>query len=276
MWLREFKLRYHFRRLFDLSDNPWLTVLDMFSLGWGVEGETWTWRRRLLAWEEEMVEECRVLLDNVHLYVTIVDQWCWQLDPVDGYSVRGAYQLLIGREPSHFIVVLDLIWNKDVPLKVSLYAWRLLRIRLSTKDLFRRYIIPHNTKFCASGCNHIETANHMFLSCNIFSHLWVLVHNLLGLSLVDPFVISDHFIQFGNSAGISKKQWALMHLIWFVGVWVIWNERNNMIFTNKEHAITHLLNKVELFSFWWFAKFHNFVLGYYSWWLYPFACLGIG
>jgi hypothetical protein len=46
---------------------------------------------------------------------------------------------------------------------------------------------------------------HLLLSCNIFSHLWIVEGNWLGFSSVHPFKISDHFIQFGNSTGISKK-----------------------------------------------------------------------
>lgn len=38
-----------------------------------------------------------------------------------------------------------------------------------------------------------------------------------------------------------------------------------MIFKNKEHAFTQLLDTVKLLSFLWLAKFYNFVIGYHSW-----------
>jgi hypothetical protein len=47
-----------------------------FSLGWGVGGDAWRWRRRLLVWEKELIMECKTLLDNVNLQVDIIDQWC--------------------------------------------------------------------------------------------------------------------------------------------------------------------------------------------------------
>jgi len=50
--------------------------------------------RRLLAWEEECVRECSVLLDNVVLQDVITDRWKWLLDPVNGYSVKGTYHFL--------------------------------------------------------------------------------------------------------------------------------------------------------------------------------------
>lgn len=63
-------------------------------LGWEEGGNTWVWKRRLLAWEEECVRECYVLLSNVVLQDHIQDSWRWLLDPIQGYSVGGTYQFL--------------------------------------------------------------------------------------------------------------------------------------------------------------------------------------
>jgi len=46
--------------------SPCLTCV---SLGGRVEGEAWRWRQRLFAWEGELVEELRLLLQNVTLQV---------------------------------------------------------------------------------------------------------------------------------------------------------------------------------------------------------------
>ncbi|MCI32173.1 cysteine-rich receptor-like protein kinase [Trifolium medium] len=59
--------------------------------------------------------------------------WLWRLDPVKGYSVRGAYQLLTSHPSDSLDAAADLIWHKQVSLKVSIFAWRLLRERLPTK-----------------------------------------------------------------------------------------------------------------------------------------------
>jgi len=59
--------------LFDLSVFKGESVFDMFQLGWGEEGEAW--RRRLFAWEEELVRELILLLHNVTLHVDKDDRW---------------------------------------------------------------------------------------------------------------------------------------------------------------------------------------------------------
>ncbi|MCI49249.1 YIPF1-like protein, partial [Trifolium medium] len=61
--------------LFDLAEIKLRTVAEMFSLGWGEDGEAWVWRRQLKAWEEEMLGECQSLLLNLSLQVQSTDRW---------------------------------------------------------------------------------------------------------------------------------------------------------------------------------------------------------
>jgi len=42
----------------------------MFALVWDERGDVWNWRRRLFAWEDELVVDCRALLNNVTLQVS--------------------------------------------------------------------------------------------------------------------------------------------------------------------------------------------------------------
>jgi len=63
-WVGEIPLRFKFPRLFDLVVCKGSFVEDVWWLGWAVGGRGWEWRRRLLAWEEESVRECSMLLHN--------------------------------------------------------------------------------------------------------------------------------------------------------------------------------------------------------------------
>jgi len=48
----------------------------------GMRGEAWRWRRRLWAWEEEeLLEECRLLLHDVSLQTSVSNVWQWLPDP---------------------------------------------------------------------------------------------------------------------------------------------------------------------------------------------------
>jgi hypothetical protein len=47
------------------------------TYGVDVGGEAWQWRRRLWAWEENLLEECKVLLLTVSLQEPLSDRWLW-------------------------------------------------------------------------------------------------------------------------------------------------------------------------------------------------------
>jgi len=152
-WVGTVSLMEIFRRLYDLSIHKDLSAGEMHALGWGEDGEAWRWRRRLLAWEEELVVEIRNLLTNVTLQDTEPDVWLWRPNIGDGYTVRGVYQMLMRQEMHNHDVVSDAPWHKSVPLKVFICAWRLFRNRWSTKDnLVRRGVITNVTQLCVTGC----------------------------------------------------------------------------------------------------------------------------
>jgi len=59
--------------------------------------------------------------------------------------VKGAYQLLTSVDETPATGLFDNVWHKHVPLKVSLFVWRLFRNRLPTKDNLVRHCILHIT-----------------------------------------------------------------------------------------------------------------------------------
>ena len=205
-WVGGVPLQVSFPHLFDLSVDKGVTVEAIASSGWGVGGGVWVWRRRLFAWEEECVAECCALLHDVVLQDYSIDRWKWLLDPVFGYTVKGVYQLFTSVDEPPASDILDNVWHKHVPLKVSLFAWRLLRNRLPTKDnLVRRHVLQHDATQCVKGCSGQESASHLFLHCATFGNLWVSVSQWLHVSFVAPEVLCDHFLQFGHLAGVRES-----------------------------------------------------------------------
>ncbi|MCH79554.1 cysteine-rich receptor-like protein kinase [Trifolium medium] len=158
-------------RLFELSEHQTSTVAAMYRLGWEEGGTAWRWRQSLTAWELEMLPECRTLLVDIILQPNIADLWRWRHDPGGGYTVKSAYLRLTTRDHHEVDTMSTLLWHPQVPVKVSVLAWRLLRNRLPTKDnLAVRNIIPLDFQLCASGCGGLENAHHLFLSCPVFPH----------------------------------------------------------------------------------------------------------
>jgi len=93
---------------------------------------------------------------------------------------------------------------------------------------------------------------------------------------VDPLNITDHFLQFIHYTGSSKARRAFLQLLWLLGIWLIWSERNNRVFKNVETPILQLLEKLKFHSLWWLkANNAKFVYGLQRWWSDPLICLGI-
>jgi hypothetical protein len=74
-WMDDSSLRQRFDRLIDLAETKLCTVAEMFSSGWGVDGEAWVWRRQLRGWEEEELRECQSLLLTLSLQDHFSDRW---------------------------------------------------------------------------------------------------------------------------------------------------------------------------------------------------------
>jgi len=128
-----------------------------------------------------------------------------------------------------------------------------------------------------TGCGHVESAQHLFLSCNTYGSLWQLVRSWIGFSRADTQSIPDYLIQFIYSSGGLNAWRSFLQLVWLLCVWIVWNKHNNRLFKNIENFIPKLLDKAKYYSFWWLkANKVNLVYGFQRWWSNPFMCLAIG
>jgi hypothetical protein len=278
VWIGGVPLHDRFHRLFELSEHKELTMFHMCQLGWGVGGEAWSWRRRLLAWEEELEGELTLLLQNVILLVDKIDRWLWTLESSHEFCVRSAYNYMPLQPPVASTVPASSLWLKEVPLKVVLCAWRLFRDRLPTKDnILHRGIIGNDSRLCVRVCGSTKTLAHLFLLSNHFGFVWYHIYRWIGISTTMPLLVLDHFNQFRDVGGVSKRRRSILQVISFATVWKIWKERNNKLFNGTECSIVQVVDKIKSLTFMWLkAKFANLSLNYHGWWLSPFTLLGIG
>ncbi|CAJ2627924.1 unnamed protein product [Trifolium pratense] len=224
-----------------------------------------------------MLGECQSLLLDISLQDQVIDRWQWSLDPDTGYTVRGVYQLLTSQDSVTLDDADNLIWHSQVSLKVSIFAWRLLRDRLPTRaNLVTRGVLSPTVATCVLGCGAAESAHHLFLSCSTAGSLWDLVRAWIGISLVDSTSLRDHFVQFTASLGGSRARRSFLQLVWLACAWVIWTERNHRLFKGSSDTPHTLLDKIKLFSFRWLKTTNiTLALNHHSWWSSPLLCLGL-
>jgi hypothetical protein len=149
-----------------------------------------------LAWEEELMGEFCELLSSVVLQVHVIDRWIWQLHASSKYNVSSVYNYLTSTDQSLINDHSTVFWHKKVPLKVNIFAWRLLRNPLPATDNLIRRIFQRNSQLCSRGCGSTEDIDHLFLTCDYFSQIWYALYNWLGLASVKPALVINHLIQF--------------------------------------------------------------------------------
>jgi len=246
----------------------------MYTLGWGVGGEAWKWRRRLFAWEELLVGECVERLSVLVVQVGLDDRWVWKLHPSNKYTVQTTYFYLtavdinITEDFHHFM------WHKAVPLKVNIFVWRLFLNRLATKDNLRtRHVLDVSQVPCAASCGAVEDRDHLFFKCDHYGCLWLLISHWLGIDTVLHGNLYAHSYQFCALGGFSKNSRTTFSIIWISTLFVIWKDRNDRIFDNNFVQLTGLLEKVKLQTYWWLkANYMTFDFNYPFWRQNPLCC----
>ena len=124
------------------------------------------------------------------------------------------------------------LWKIQIPAKVAVFAWRLLRDILPTrKNLQRQQVQSHNLScpFCSS---HEEDAAHLFIHCSRIQPIWWESMSWLNIQGAFPQTPQQHFIQHSCvlSEGIRIKRWQLW---WLALTWTIWQLRNKILFSNE-------------------------------------------
>jgi len=160
------------------------------------------------------------LLSNVILQENIQDNWRWVLGPIHGYSVSGTYRYL--SSAAELMVTSDFneVWHKLVPVKVSIFVWRLLQDRIPTRaNLVRRLVLQPNDNLCAASCDSVETTDHLTLQCNSFRNVWYyLIGHWHGISFVLPGCIKEFYLQFTQLASMPRASYHYLKVIWLASV----------------------------------------------------------
>ncbi|PNX87107.1 ribonuclease H, partial [Trifolium pratense] len=236
-WVGEFSLREKFPRLFSISLQKNVSVADVWDAS-GIEIWTLVWRRRLFVWENTLLDELLLMLNQISLSADD-DQWVWRPEIGGCFSVKSTYNLVsnllvIGTvlTPEE-VAVFRVIWNCPAPSKVSALLWKLLHDRITTKvNLYRRGVIhSEGHQSCAFCGNCAETAIHLLLYCDFATRVWRAVFDWLGMCLQFP----HNFLSMFNSvACVPSRKQTRKALVMILGavIWALWQHRNQIVFEN--------------------------------------------
>ncbi|GKV50004.1 hypothetical protein SLEP1_g56722 [Rubroshorea leprosula] len=212
--------------------KPWIPVIDNFNKKlavWKAKSLSIGGRLTLLREKNEEQRLKEVLMSEIVLS-SQPDQWSWNVDAANGYSVGKAYSMMVGQSRILEARICKKIWNKLNPTKVSCFGWRLLLNGLPTKsNLQKRGILLEEEESICSVCRrNVEDENHLFAQCNKIQELWMRCYKWWGISISLPNSIS--LLCEAHSQGIKKVVSAdVWFFIFLVVTWSIWYTRNKII-----------------------------------------------
>jgi hypothetical protein len=109
-----------FNRLYVLAENTSCSVAEMHHLGWDEGGDAWKWRRRLFAWEEDLLGNCCFLFHNVVSHDGVNDRWKWLL-VVTKVSQSATFITCLQLQNRTLSGLLQLMFGSNTTLSKYLY-----------------------------------------------------------------------------------------------------------------------------------------------------------
>ena len=224
--------------LFDLAVSKDARVADC----WDSMGEVGGWNPRFLRpfndWEVEEVERLLLIIQGKRLNADLEDRMVWN-ETKDGiFSVKSCFNSLDHSSAVPF--PWRIIWSTFVPTKVGFFAWEASWGKVLTQNQLKRrgWNLANRCPLC---CDEEETINHILIHCSKAKVLWDLLFSLFGVNWVLPFLVRDTLL--GWHAPLKDKKhskvWWAAPLCLF---WMVWKERNRIVFENEVLSLQRLKN----------------------------------
>ncbi|GLT29902.1 hypothetical protein SLA2020_047350 [Shorea laevis] len=212
----------------------------------------WRWRRNLFVWEHSLLQEMVVEIEQVKIKHDMQDSWFWKHDKRGVYTIKSAYRYLNASFQHRMAFDFKLMWNKQVPLKVSAFAWKATQDCLPTKaNLARRGLLPMGQDSKCIFCGqHEDNADYLLFSCNESRKVWALCYSWWGIEVAANGNCNGHLLQHIGliSKGMLSNVWPV---IWFAMVWPLWLRQNQRIFKKEDSSNGEVLNLIKYRTLSW-------------------------
>jgi len=146
------------------------------------------------------------------------------------------------------------LWKTKIPSKIAVFAWRLCRGRLPTKENLRKRHMQINNMLCPFCSGAMEDESHLFLHCIKIQPIWWESMWWMNIKGAFPFSPKQHFMQHISIQieGLRAKRWRYW---WLAVTWSIWKLRNKIRFANAEFDTNRLFEDAIFIVWTWLRQF---------------------
>jgi len=244
-------------------------ILRTFELISGLK-INFTWRRSLF--ENEIDSEVSFLRDIAvkSIQQQGPDAWVWYKDPAGQYSTCNAYMLgeeaAAGMQEECF----EKLWKIRIPARIAVFAWRLIRDRLLTRQNLRRRQVQITNMLCPFCRIEEEGASHLFFHCSKIQPIWWDTMSWLHIKGAFPLSPKQHFLQhLGVQVdGVRINRWQYW---WLALTWSIWKLRNSIVFSNATFNANSLFEDATFLLWSWLRSFEKDFTVHFNQWASSFT-----
>ncbi|KAL4591545.1 hypothetical protein LXL04_004514 [Taraxacum kok-saghyz] len=240
-------LRGRFPRLFHLARNSDGVVRDF----WLDNQWQMRWIRQVTGGVAAFqMAQLQDLLATVQVR-DLPDKWRWELNGSLEFSVAAirahldASTLPTGASPTR--------WNRFVPIKINVFAWRVAFNRLPTRLNLEQKCIDVDTIMCPVCQREVESLAHILFKCEVAFAVWGRVANsyYAYMPVFDSF---GEMTQWVDAQSNTNDRRAKVDVVCCTAMWVLWKFRNGMVFGDPKSKRDMLFDSIVSFSFNWFCN----------------------
>jgi len=171
--------------------------------------------------------------------------WNWKLESDGRFSV-SSHRMAIDDSSSRFTET-ETKWNNIVPGKINLLLWRMRLGRLPTKPNLMKRGVMLNSDLCPLCLSAQESDEHLFVHCSTSKEVRARIH---AWCPDFPFVIASVADLLGDYDVVNNasKKKVIVGALVVAYVWIIWNNRNLLVFNKRGNPLSIIVSEVISYS----------------------------
>nr|GEU39042.1 RNA-directed DNA polymerase, eukaryota [Tanacetum cinerariifolium] len=165
--------------------------------------------------------------DKLSQLAPINDRWIWELENTGDFTVASARKAIDDKfVPS---VLCKTRWNKFVPKKINVHAWKVKMDAFPTRFNMSRRGIAINSTLCGNCDVEAETTSHLLFSCQMARD--VSKHIARWWSVPEyEFGTYDEWSSWFAEVHLPAMNKSMFEGVFYVAWWLLWWFHNKKIF----------------------------------------------
>ncbi|XP_071712667.1 uncharacterized protein [Rutidosis leptorrhynchoides] len=182
-----------------------------------------------------------------------LDSWKCNIQGNGMFSTTTIAQLVDDKLLSIPTATFETERNKLLPQKIGLFIWRVRLNRIPDRFELDKRGIDIDSLRCPVCDNGNETIDHIFLRCSFAKDVWDRVYKWWNLGSFPHNNLEGMFKGFKhvNRSTSPSKLWQAIER--YSG-YIIWQNRNQIIFRKKKNNGPMALNKIHIKTFEWISS----------------------